>query len=99
MRNCASEVWSFGPSRNDMPISKHAARGERLADVLHLGFIGDHVEHDRREALRRKAAESCADLGIAADEVGAVRLEGQERKQPVAVLRKVSALASLEEPP
>ena len=29
--------------------SKHPARRKRLADVLHLGLVRDHVEHDRDE--------------------------------------------------
>src|SRR5262249_45315365 len=75
---------------------KNAARGERLADMLHLRFIGDHVEHDRAQPLFGEASDPVADLGIAADEIGAVGLEREERLQPIAVLVQLSALAVIE---
>src|SRR3954469_10071509 len=63
-----------------------------------LLLVRDDVENDRADVLLREAAHLRSDLGVAADEVGTIRLKRQKRQKPVAVVMNLVVLPGIPQP-
>src|SRR6201982_190093 len=67
MRNCASEVWSFGPSRNDVARTTLLRRVERFAEcrVIRIALGAAAVEGVLVVGVERRAGlEAFDQIGI-----------------------------------
>ena len=70
MRNCASEVWSFGPSRNDNPSVSPTALNLIVSTVTHHKVVSGPEEH-MKIALLALLGLALGTLGGAALGIGA----------------------------
>ena len=58
-------------------------------------LVADDVEDYRAYVLLGEASQLRSDLGIASDQVWTIRLVGQKRQKPIAVLVKLTVLPEL----
>src|SRR3954451_248893 len=64
MRNCASEVWSFGPSRNDGSINRIAPPPAPGGGVIRLGAARDFCEGETFRSAELGYYFDLADSGL-----------------------------------
>src|SRR5882757_7946693 len=93
MRNCASEVWSFGPSRNDATRSLACEIGK----FLHHPFIDRPLErHDQLGEILHRLPAPVDELGLVAAagarDIDLGILAGEANREPFLALAAITAL-------